>query len=612
MLSGSPESSTAQEHAAELLASAAARTRARLRPRSTAMGTSDIDHPDRLVAGVARVDRRTKRLVKRLQPGEIAVIDHDDLDRVAAETLVEAGAGAVVNAGASISGRYPNVGPLLVAAAGIPLLDGVGADVHGQRSQEGNLVTIDGDHVLVGRQQGGDRHPAVAVLVGARLRGGPPATSAPSSSASPRTPWSGCARSRHLLTDVPEVPDVGVDFKGRHALIVVRGLDYREDLAVLRQSGYLQEMKPVLIGVDGGADALLELGLHARRHHRRLRLGVGAGAEAAGRRWSCTPTRAARRRAPTRLDDMGVSYELFESAGTSEDIAMLLAHEHGAELIVAVGTHNSMVEFLDKGRQGMASTILVRMRVGLDARRRQGRVAPVPHPRPPARSGPAHPGRRCSPLPSWSRSPSRSGCSCARSGSCCRELAMINIRYHIISLVAVFLALGVGVALGSAFIDTAVVGQLEQNIDTLCDPEERAAGRERSDARPSSTRSNASATEAGAELLGGQLDGVPTYTIATRGIEEEPVERTTDAMIDADADFGGTLWLTERLALERRVRPRRPGPGPGLEPSVAEDADALRDELVLRLGNALADPLRTEDPLSVDPGDGEDIGRGRG
>ena len=325
------------------------------------MARSDIDHPDRLVAGVARVDDRTKRLVKRLQPGEIAVIDHEDLDRVAAETIVEAGAGAVVNAGASISGRYPNVGPLLVAAAGIPLLDGVGSEVM-TAVREGDLVTIDGEHLLVaGNKVASGSRQSLASLETAYEEARQNLGTELERFAQNTMEW--LRKESHLLTDVPEVPAVGVDIKGRHALIVVRGLDYREDLGVLRQSGYLQDMKPVLIGVDGGADALLELGYTPD-------VIIGDFDSVSERALGCGATMVVHAypggRAPGahRLEEHGVAYERFESAGTSEDIAMLLAHEHGAELIVAVGTHNSMVEFLDKGRPGMASTILVRMRVG--------------------------------------------------------------------------------------------------------------------------------------------------------------------------------------------------------------------------------------------------------
>jgi uncharacterized membrane-anchored protein len=144
-------------------------------------------------------------------------------------------------------------------------------------------------------------------------------------------------------------------------LVVVRGYDYREDLAVLRP--YIREYRPILIGVDGGADALIEAGYRpdvivgdmdsVSDHALRCGAEVVVHAYADGR-------------APglQRVQDLGVAAVVFPAAGTSEDVALLLADEKGAELIVAVGTHATLVEFLDKGRQGMASTFLTRLRVG--------------------------------------------------------------------------------------------------------------------------------------------------------------------------------------------------------------------------------------------------------
>jgi uncharacterized membrane-anchored protein len=168
---------------------------------------------------------------------------------------------------------------------------------------------------------------------------------------------------RHLATDAPDLPLTRVVFKNRHVLIVVRGVDFKEDLAALKTSGYLREMKPIVIGVDGGADELLEQGItpdliigdfdsvseHTLRCGAELIVHAYAGGRAPG---------------AERLTDLGLNFLLFESAGTSEDIAMLLAYELGAELLVAVGTHSSMEDFLDKGRKGMASTFLVRLKVG--------------------------------------------------------------------------------------------------------------------------------------------------------------------------------------------------------------------------------------------------------
>ena len=313
------------------------------------------------VVGVARVDRQTKRLVKRLQPGDVAVINHEDLDRVAAETLVDAAPAAVVNAAASISGRYPNLGPLLLCQAGIPLIDEVGPEVM-ESVEEGVPVTIDGDRVMVGSEvvATGVRQTARSVdaaLDGARANIGPELERFAANTAEY------IHQEIELLTGTLDVPDIDFDVSGRHVLIVVRGIDYKKDLSLLAQSGYLRGERPVLVGVDGGADALLErgavpdliIGDFDSVSERALRCGAQLIVH------GYTDGRAP---GAERLAEMGLPYTVFSAPGTSEDVAMLLAYEKGAELMVAVGTHNSMVEFLDKGRAGMASTFLVRMKVG--------------------------------------------------------------------------------------------------------------------------------------------------------------------------------------------------------------------------------------------------------
>lgn len=314
-----------------------------------------------VVIGVARVDRRTKALVNRLGPHDVAIIDHEDLDRVAAETLVGAGPLAVINASESLSGRYPNVGPLALTEAGIPLIDGAGSEVMAitegaEITIEGGRVLVDGTEVATGVRQSTERLLAgideAKATMGAELERFAENT------------LNYIQAEGHLLVDEPEVPDVaGLDFRGRHVLIVVRGIGYKEDLEILRRSGYLSEQKPLLIGVDGGADALLEIG-----QKPDLIIGdfdsVSERALRCGARLVVHGYRDGRAPGGKRLEDMGLDYEVYGSEGTSEDIAMLLSYEKGCELIVAVGTHNSMVEFLDKGRAGMASTFLVRLKVG--------------------------------------------------------------------------------------------------------------------------------------------------------------------------------------------------------------------------------------------------------
>ena len=324
------------------------------------MSVAPLKREAEIVVGHARVDRRTKDLVKRLLPGEIAVIDHEDLDRVAAETLIEAAPSAVINASASVSGRYPNFGPLLVAAAGIPLLDGVGPELL-DHVAEGQQVRVEGERVSVAGWSGTGTRQSLASLEEAIASA--KASLGEELERFAENTLEYVRKERHLVVDAPMVPDVHTDLRGRHVLLVVRGIDYRDDLAALRRGGYLNEMRPVLIGVDGGADALLEIGQkpdiiigdmdsvteRALRCGAQLIVHAYAGGIAPG---------------AERLERLGLDYAVFEAPGTSEDIAMLLAYEKGAELIVAVGTHSSMVEFLDKGRPGMASTFLVRLRVG--------------------------------------------------------------------------------------------------------------------------------------------------------------------------------------------------------------------------------------------------------
>jgi uncharacterized membrane-anchored protein len=312
-----------------------------------------------VAAGTARVDRRTKNLLQRIQPGDIAVIDHEDLDRVAAEGLIEARVGGVVNAARSLSGRYPNVGPLLIAAAGIPLVDDVGPEIM-ERVADGSLLRIDGTEIEVRGAvvAKGTRHTLQSLEVmyeTAKRSVGEELERFASNT------LEYLRRERHLVLDDLPMPSLDTDLRGRHVLIVVRGFDYKEDLAHLR--GYVREMKPALVAVDGGADALLEFGLKPE-----LIIGdfdsvsdqaAGCGAELVVHAYP-----GGRAPGAKRLDDLGLPYKLLEAPGTSEDIAMLMADEKGAELLVAVGTHASMVEFLDKGRAGMASTFLVRLKVG--------------------------------------------------------------------------------------------------------------------------------------------------------------------------------------------------------------------------------------------------------
>jgi uncharacterized membrane-anchored protein len=311
------------------------------------------------IVAVARVGRRTKDLVKRLEPGEIAIIDHEDLDRVAADGLVESGVAVVVNAAASVSGRYPNQGPIRVVNSGIVLVDRAGAELL-DRVRDGETLRIVGGEIWRG-----DELLATGLL--------PDADEIEAAMEHARTTIGAelerfaentleyVRREARPMFEPIVVPPLVTSFKGRHALVVVRGHDYKDDLRALRP--YIRQYRPALIGVDGGADALLENGF-------KPDVIIGDFDSVSERALHIAPDLVHHvhpdGRAPGRdaLLDWGVSYHEFVVEGTSEDVAMLLAWEAGATLIVAVGTHATMVEFLDKGRSGMASTFLTRLRLG--------------------------------------------------------------------------------------------------------------------------------------------------------------------------------------------------------------------------------------------------------
>ncbi|MDQ1680328.1 MAG: hypothetical protein QOI42_1187, partial [Frankiaceae bacterium] len=301
------------------------------------------------ITGIARVDKRTKNLTRRLRPGEIAVIDHVDLDRVAAEALVSRRPAAVVNASTSISGRYPNVGPQLLLDAGIPLLDGVGPKLLSS-VRDGDPLRIDGETAYVGDRVVGSGVLQTQAAVDAATAEARANLSLQIEAFADNT-LSYLRKERDLLIDGIAVPDIRTPIDGRQVMIVVRGYHYLEDLKALQP--YLRDYRPVLIAVDGGADALLDLGFRPD-----LIVGdmdsVGDAALRCGAEIVVHAYPDGRAPGLERVRALGLEAVVFPAAATSEDAAMLLADELGASLIVAVGTHATLVEFLDKGREGMA------------------------------------------------------------------------------------------------------------------------------------------------------------------------------------------------------------------------------------------------------------------
>ncbi|PZN12592.1 MAG: hypothetical protein DIU69_03045 [Bacillota bacterium] len=330
------------------------------------------------IEGTARVDRRTKRLARRLRPGEIAVVAHRDMDEVAARSLLDAGVRAVLNAEETLSGRYPARGAAMFLAAGIPVVDGLGEQVL-ERIADGDRILLDGTTVWCGGQ------PVArgVLLTGERLeerlaqarRNLDRELMRFLENTLERAHWE-----RNVVLGNWQPPPLRTPLQGRQVLLVARGHAYREDLEAIRP--YIDEVRPVLIGIDGGADALLAEGYRpdiifgdmdsvsdrALRCGAELVLHAYPDGNAPGEE---------------RLRELGLVATRYPAPGTSEDAAMLLAHQAGAELLVAVGTHTSVVDFLEKGRAGMASTLLVRLKVGthlVDAKgvSRLYRVRPTP------------------------------------------------------------------------------------------------------------------------------------------------------------------------------------------------------------------------------------------
>jgi uncharacterized membrane-anchored protein len=306
-----------------------------------------------------RLDKRTKNLTRRLTPGDLAVIDHADLDRVSAETLVHCQVAAVINAAPSITGRYPNLGPQLLVDAGIPLIDDVGQDVF-DKIHEGRMVRLDGDTLYAGETivaKGTVQTTESIAAAMAKAKDG----LADQIRAFMANTVEYIGRDFEELIDGISVPDLRTKLDGKHALVVARGYRHREDLHTLR--AYIREFKPVMVAVDGGADALLEAGYLPH-------LIVGDMDSVSDRALTCGAEIVVHAypdgKAPglERVTSLGLDAVLCPARGTSEDVALLLSDEAGARLIVAVGMRFTLVEFLDKGRPGMASAILTRMRVG--------------------------------------------------------------------------------------------------------------------------------------------------------------------------------------------------------------------------------------------------------
>jgi uncharacterized membrane-anchored protein len=309
--------------------------------------------------GHAKLDRRTKHLVRRLKPDDIAIIDHADLDRVSAEELLESGVRVVVNVADSQTGRYPNPGPLLLVRGGVRLIDAPGADLFASVS-EGEMLTVrgaglfrNGTRIVAGRELRADE-----LSEALRDQRGQ-VTEALESFAENTMRY--LRQEGRLLSEGIGFPAMETRFRDRHALVVVRGPGHKRDLRIVRP--YIRDFRPVLVAVDGGADSLRESG-----YKPDVIVGdmdsVSNEALTSGAELVVQAYEDGRAPGADRLRELGLEYHLVPAPATSEDVAMLLAYEKGAELIVAVGTHFNLIEFLERNRSGMSSTFLTRIKVG--------------------------------------------------------------------------------------------------------------------------------------------------------------------------------------------------------------------------------------------------------
>jgi uncharacterized membrane-anchored protein len=324
----------------------------------------------RSVSGPVRLGRRTKLLVKHLMRGDVALIDHLDIDRVSAEELIAAGTAAVLNCSPSSGGSYPNLGPQLLVEAGILLVD-LPDDSLFEALSDGDPVVVQvattagaQGHAVGEVLRGGEPLARGAVLDLVRICAETEARRSEIGEALERFAHNTIEHmreERELLAGRIELPRFATDFRDRSALVVVRGVGHQRDLRALRP--FIRDMRPVIIAVDGAAEALLEEGLTPNMIVGDMdsagEAALRCGAELVVH--SYPDGRAPGRR---RLEELHLNFKLVPAPGTSQDVALLIAAEKGARLIVSVGSQFNLVEFLDRNRKGMSSTFLTRLRIG--------------------------------------------------------------------------------------------------------------------------------------------------------------------------------------------------------------------------------------------------------
>ncbi|SNR87015.1 Uncharacterized membrane-anchored protein [Anaerovirgula multivorans] len=313
-----------------------------------------------------KLDKKTKNLVNRIHEGEIAIINHQDIDEIAANSLVNKKVLAIINCQQSISGRYPNLGPSILEKAKIHIYDVQQGDLF-TKLNDGDMITLQDEKVILN----GDVIATLEKLTLDKINNLLETAEKNIESELEKfidNTLTYAHKEKYFILGNLEIPTIKTLLYNKQVLVVVRGQNYREDLSAIMP--YIKELKPILIGVDGGGDALLEFGLipdiiigdmdsvsdECLTSCREIIVHAYPNGDAPGL---------------DRIQGLNLTATVFPAPGTSEDIAMLLAYDQGADLIVAVGTHSNMIDFLEKGRKGMASTFLVRLKVGsklIDAR----------------------------------------------------------------------------------------------------------------------------------------------------------------------------------------------------------------------------------------------------
>jgi uncharacterized membrane-anchored protein len=318
------------------------------------------------VTGMARVDRNTRRLLKRVGAGDVVVLDEMDIDRLTADRLVQAGVAAVINASPSISGRYPNLGPEVLAANGIVLLDAVSADVFG-KIKDGSKVRIDAGVVYADKLT--KKEPEVLVeaieltdqVIAERM------IAARNGLADHLEAFAGntteyIRTESAMLIDGLGVPALDLSMRGRHVVVVADGVDSRDDLKAIKP--FVKEYAPILVGVGRGADILTKAGY-------RPDLIVGDPEEITASSLKCgaelilPADTDGHAKGLERIQDLGIGATTFPSSGSAADLALLLADHHGAALIITCGAPASLDDFFDRSRRESAPAMfLTRLKAG--------------------------------------------------------------------------------------------------------------------------------------------------------------------------------------------------------------------------------------------------------